>query len=131
MASARKDIVLDTSVWIAILHEGDSQHKQAKKLLATHTEPVVVPEYVLLEVVTVLRNLKRYKEAERFMEQVLDDSGTFLPADGLAYEVARVLPSAPKKLSFVDVALTVLAKDYKVVTLDKVLKRVIESGVKQ
>lgn len=129
MAKRSKDIILDSSVWIALFHKEDSQHEKAKKLLEGNSTSVVVPEYVLLEVVTVLRNLKRHKEAERFMEEVLEDSGTFLPAGTLAYEVARVLPREAKTLSFVDVALTLLSqKKYEVLTFDSVLARAIKKG---
>ncbi|NBD73714.1 PIN domain-containing protein [Patescibacteria group bacterium] len=126
MAKARKDVVLDTNVWIAFLHEEDSQHAKAKRLLKDATAPVVVPEYVLLEVVTVLRHLRRHEEANRFIEQVLDDSGTFLPANALAYEVAEMLPNVPKHLSCTDVALLALSRDYEVLTFDSALARAIK-----
>ena len=126
MAQARKDVILDTNVWIAFLHEEDSQHVKAKRLLKDVTAPVVVPEYVLLEVVTVLRNLRRHEEANRFTEQALDYSGTFLPANTLAYEIAEMLPNVPKHLSFTDTALLALARNYEVLTFDSALARAIK-----
>ena len=49
-----KQAILDSNVWIAFLHKGDSQHKKAQRIFARQKEPIVIPEYVIIEVSSVL-----------------------------------------------------------------------------
>jgi predicted nucleic acid-binding protein len=119
-------VVLDSCVWIAFLCKTDSQHSKANKLVATLGADILVPEYVLLEVATVLRQKKYNAEACVFVKKVIHDPGVFLPAQNSVYDVATLFCAENRRtLSFVDVALLDLSAVYEIVTFDKKLASAI------
>jgi predicted nucleic acid-binding protein len=119
-------IVLDSCVWIAFLCKADSQHDKANKLIETLRAEIVVPEYVLLEVATVLRQKKYNAEACVFIEKVINDPAVFLPTHDSVYGVAKLFCTQNRStLSFVDVALLAMSAIYTVVTFDNALARAI------
>ena len=121
-----RSTVLDSCVWIAYLHEEDSQHAKACALLKDSQTHIHVPEYVLLEVVLVLASKGRRQQAMQFLDRVLSDPDVFIPAGDLAYDTAVWFrKDRAGKLSFVDTALFVLGKRYDVVTFDKHLARAL------
>ena len=121
-----KEIIVDSSVWISYFDEDDSQHLKAENLLEKLSEPFLVPEYILLEVVTVLRQKHREAELQQFLDSATRDD-VYLPAGNLGVMVASCYADKKyQKLLFVDVALALLAKKYKIITFDKALKQVIE-----
>ena len=126
-ADSRAGIILDSSVWIALLHKEDSQHAKAEAIFDEITAQVFVPEYVLVEVASILRNYKRNREAQEFVKKVLEDSATFIPSGALAYETANMFRARNDKLSFVDTSLLVLSRRYRVITFDKVLARALRA----
>ena len=122
---ATKEIIVDSSVWISYFDEDDSQHQKAEDLLEKLSQPFLIPEYILLEVVTVLRQKNREVELEQFLDSATRDY-VYLPAGNLGVMVASCYSDKKySKLSFVDVALVILAKKYKVITFDKALTQVI------
>ena len=77
--SESRRIILDSSVWIAFLRESDSQREKAKKVLHNLRDTeVVVPEYVLVEVATALKNKGYENVAKRFVAEVLKGDHSFL-----------------------------------------------------
>ena len=124
--------ILDSNIWIAWLNESDSQHGEADQVLAEVTLPIGLPEYVLLEVATVLSRRVNKKTADGFIRYVQDNkdiqlipsSGEFLQAVIKAY-----LKKPHRGLSFVDVSLTVFAKNYSVRTFDVRLKKALAAQV--
>ena len=124
-----KQIILDSNVWIGHLMVNDTLHLRATELMEDLGGiVVVVPEYVLLEVVTILKVYKKYKEAEIFSKRVLSNNAMYLPSSGLARLTADVcFVSKYKKLSFIDTALLVLSKDYEIITFDKDLQKAIDA----
>lgn len=120
-----KKIIIDSSVWIAYFNEDDSQHKKAEEVLNKQTKQLIVPEYILLEVVSVLRQKKKEVSIADFISIALKND-VFLPTGDLVIRVANhYSDEIYKKLSFVDVALAVLSKKYDIITFDKELQKVI------
>lgn len=126
-------IIFDSSVWVALFNDKDSQHEKAKNLILVakekNKELVVIPEHIVAETASVLL-LKSGKEtAEAFLEATLDNFA------------ARILLSDPelfwgtfslfrkkenKKLSFVDASLLFLSSKYEVVSFDRELEKAIK-----
>lgn len=119
-----KPTIIDSSVWVAYLYKADSQHEKARALVHSINAPVV-PEYILLEVTTILRLKKQEVVLNEFIKLATTDS-VYIPASNLGIEVASCLADTKyKKLSFVDVALVLLSKKYLVATFDKELQKLL------
>ena len=125
MEDSRLGVVLDSNVWIAFLNKEDSQHGKATKLMLETKDRILVPEYVLIETASVLKNYKRTAEAIEFVRTILKNVGIFLPSNTLAYETGILFCERKDRLSFTDSALLVLSKEYRVVTFDRELERAI------
>jgi len=127
MESSRPEIILDSNVWIALFHEEDSQHDKACKLFDEITEHILVPEYVLIEVASVLKNYKRNAEALAFVRTTLENTVTLLPAGVLAHEAGALFCERNDRLTFIDTALLVLSREYRIITFDKALAKAMVS----
>ena len=129
MEASKQSIVIDSSVWIGYFDELDSNHKKAAQLMtaAAAAGTIVVTEYVLLEVASVLKRKIGQKKAAEILTvllqldnvEVLESTYFFQPT------LELFLTLNEKYLSFVDVSLVVLAKDFAVVTLDKQLAKML------
>ena len=122
-------IVLDSSVWVAFFDKDDSFHHRATQIVSSLQERIALPEYVLLEVTTVLSQKAGKSLANVFLRkittnqdvQVLSSSQQFLDA-----VIHLYLSKTNGKLSFVDYALLYLSSKTRVVTFDKDLKKELE-----
>ena len=122
-------IILDSSVWVAFLHDTDSQHGRALTLLAQLDDDIIVPEYVVVEVATILKRKKKTDEAKRFVHRILNEKiQSFLPADALVREAATLFCGRTDTLSFTDTALLVLSERYHVITFDMHLQKAINKA---
>ena len=129
MDTSNAKIVLDSSIWVAFLHDTDSQHKQALVVFERIGNTITVPEYVVIEVATILKRRKKPDEAKRFVHRVLNENPqSFLPADSLIRETATHFRERTDQLSFTDTALLALAGSYQVITFDRDLQKAIERG---
>lgn len=122
-------IILDSSVWIAYLHQEDSQYDKAIKTVDSLTDPVIVPVEVLSEVGTILKSKGREDLAKRFVSEVV--SGQSIPLlvpdeDTVRRVASTFLSRSGDKLSFADTALLVLSQEYRIITFDKHLQKAIE-----
>ena len=122
-------IILDSSVWIAYLHEGDSQHEKAMRTVDVLTDPVIVPDDVLNEVGTTLKNKGREDLAKHFVREVVSVSS--MPLLVLDEDVVRrvantFLSRSGDSFFFTDTALLVLSDEYRVITFDKKLQKAIK-----
>lgn len=123
--------ILDADVWIAFLNTDDSQHAKAQKLfrhLDAEGVAIIVPEYVVLEVVTVLRRTADAEVATLFMKTISENERVrLLPVDlSLFKTVCAVVYSGElPKLSFTDLALLTLSRTERVYTFDRALARAI------
>lgn len=120
-----KKTIVDSSVWIAYFYHQDSQHQQATKLLEAVTTQIVIPEYILLETLTIFRHKKEERAITDFLEIAMRKD-VYMPSGTLGEEVAiYYAESKDKKLSFVDTGLLLLSKKYSIITLDKALQKAI------
>lgn len=47
-------VIFDSDVWIALLNKNDSQHQKAKLVFESIKENIILPEYVFIEISSVL-----------------------------------------------------------------------------
>ena len=119
-------MILDSNVWIAFFNPDDSNHHEAQKIFSKTQEKIGLPEYVLLEVTTILAQKMGKDIADQFLQMaraskdvgILPSSKEFF--DGV---IQLYLSKTNKKLSFVDYALLYLSSKTNVVTFDKDLKK--------
>ena len=120
--------ILDSSVFVALYNESDSQHQKAVRLSASISD-IALSEYILLETCTLLLAKAGADVAERFLEYSLDSADVtilFSSPDffrGTAHLFRRL---KNKKLSFVDVSLLLLSKSHEVITFDRALEKAIK-----
>jgi len=120
--------VLDSSVWIALFNESDSQHAKADRIFQSLQSTIILPEYVLLEVCTILTQKAGKEVSHAFLATAFENEDVdLLVVDELFfYElIDKYRASKDEKLSFVDVALLSLASTYDVITFDQKLSRAI------
>ena len=122
-------IVLDSNVWIALFDADDSLHRRAQRMVSELKEPVVLPEYVILEVATVLSQKAGKSFADLFLQKVFANRGIRVIASSQQFleEVVQFYLSQTKeRLSFVDYTLVFLSRRMKVLTFDKNLERTLK-----
>ena len=125
------NIIFDTNIWVALFNQDDSSHSRARVFFETiaNDQTIVLPEQVLVEVVTVLTRKSGKAFADRFVREVrnnLDVEFIFSDALFLSNTLDYFLAHVAAKLSFVDISLLMLAKTFQVVTFDQTLNRAIE-----
>ena len=122
--------IIDSSVFIAALHETDSQHQRGLTLLKRAPRPIIVPEYIALETATMLMIRKQKRSADQFVEEVLRGGEFTLLLSSLSLfdAAAKLFLASSKKLSFVDCALIALSREYTVLTFDKALAKTIQAA---
>lgn len=126
-------ILLDSDVWVAFFNTNDSQHARAQKLLAalaTQRADVGVHEYVVLEVVTVLRRVAGPQQASAFVESIARLGGLrvlYSSAETVRDICAATYQQCHPKLSFTDLVLLSYAKTHTIHTFDKALQRAIRT----
>lgn len=118
-------IILDSNVWIAYFDEDDFTHEQASELFkSVDKNELVVTEYILLEVSTVLKQKLGGEFARQFIKKIFQEKFIFLSSDNFYKETILLFQSLKDdKLSFVDVSLLYLAKQYQIKTFDKHLQK--------
>lgn len=121
--------ILDANVWIAFLYKDDSQHKKAEKIVQICERPILLPEYVIIEVSTVLIQKAGRKISAVFLEMLMQnkDIHVLFSDDQFFMDVVYFLKSRPEeKLSFVDFTLLYLSRSYDIITFDRNLQKAIE-----
>jgi predicted nucleic acid-binding protein len=121
-------VIIDSSVWVAFLNENDSQHSKAKKIFNELKTGIMLPEYVFMEVATILLIKANKKVAAKFIEISEDNSDIeiYLSNGELFLSTIQLFKdSAEEKLSFVDMSLLFLSASYKTITFDKNLQKAI------
>lgn len=126
--------VFDSNVWIAIFHDEDTLGTRARAIAKEAGTDILLPEYVLIEVCSVLKRLKHKEVADQFLDEVQDNQDVvFLPASlEFLTETIRVFRAGLQDdLSFIDVSLLVLSKMHTVITFDKKLASAISKAARQ
>ncbi len=120
-------IILDSNIWIAYLNKSDSTHRRALKIFQkTNVKDILITEYLLLEIVTVLKQIRGYKSAQEFIHLLTDEHIPFIESKNFYAETLLLFQSLREnKLSFVDVSLLHLSRKYEVKTFDKNLDKVL------
>ena len=124
-------IVLDSNIWIASFDRSDSTHAEAEAVfeeLEQQKEVVIVPEYILLETVTMINRLVGKKQSDVFLGLVFNTDGVeVLPStpDFLEEVVTAYMRYNTKRFSFADVSLIVLSLEFTVYTFDQHLRKEI------
>ena len=119
-------IIFDSNVWIAYFHATDTNHKKAVAVVEKqHQHPVIITEYVLLEVATVLKQKIGPTKTNTIVKTLLQtDTVELLPSSNFfTASLATFLDLIERHLSFVDVSLLVLSKDFTIVTFDAKLQK--------
>ena len=121
-------MIVDSSVWVALYNELDSQHRKALSFSTAFVD-VAITEYVLLETSTLLLTKAGVDAAEKFLEYSLDSAEitVLYSSPEFLQETAGLFRSLEnRKLSFVDISLLLLSKSHEVVTFDKALQKAIQ-----
>lgn len=122
-------VILDTNIWYAHLSEEDFRHDKAEKIFESLQDDILIPEYILLELCTLLARNKKKEIADRFIGMAEDNDRTeLLPSSSLFFkevrEAFREIES--HRLSFVDVALLLFSRSYTVMTFDQALYKLLK-----
>lgn len=124
-------IVLDSNIWIALFNEEDALHDRAQRMVRDLQGPVAIPEYVILEVATILSQKAGKPFADLFLQKTYQNSDikALHSSEQFLNEVIQLyLFQSRGKLSFVDYALLALSQhNIKVVTFDKDLERALKN----
>ena len=122
-------IIFDTNVWLGMLIKQDSLHKKSLQLAREYKSYTkIVPEYIVLETLTLLKQHTTITEVQNTLQFFLDsDTVEVLPAVH-SYDKTITLfkTSHDKHLSFVDMSLLALSRDFEVKTFDKKLAAAIK-----
>ncbi len=120
--------VLDSNIWIAFLNKKDSQHQKAVKLFDVLDSKVIIPEYIILEVCSILVLKVNKETADNFLKMIfLNKDVEVLFSDNFLKVADFFISKKIKKLSFIDIFLLYLSDDYEVLTFDKDLQKAIKS----
>lgn len=128
--SKKEEIIFDSNVWIAFFSQDDSCHYQANDIFKKYTK-FTIPEYVILETSTILKIRKNKSLANNFIKKIIsDDSINILTmSDSFFIDVMNsFIESSDSKLSFIDHSLLCLSKNYKIITFDKDLEKLINQS---
>lgn len=126
--------ILDANVWVAYFKQDDSQHERAVPAVESAACPILVPEYVVSEVASILAQRSGNQAAKDFLMTLEDnDDARILFTDRLFVTdvIKKFLDVNGKQLSFADVALLVLARTHTVVTFDRQLANAIKREAKR
>lgn len=126
-----KTKVIDSSVWIALFLDDDSQHEKASKLFYDHNGSIIIPYCVISEVVSVLTYKHSYKQAENFLKHINKRNDVFFYENQIDEEVQHFL-KIRQKISLTDSSIIYITKKTKseLATFDKQLERIYRKNLK-
>lgn len=123
--------ILDANVWVAFFNDQDSQYAEAQKIIENASLPIYIPEYVILETSTVIAQRADKRTANQFLDYVTSNKNVrLLITDELfvTNTIRLFLEQPTKRLSFADIALLLLSRQWPVVTFDRQLANAIKRG---
>jgi len=111
--------LIDSSVWVALFLEFDSNHKKAEEIISKIEGKIYLPYNVIVEVTSVLAYKHSKKQADNFLDYIEDNEDIILFENELKPEM-EFYRKIDKKLSFVDISLVYLSKklDLDLITFD-------------
>lgn len=123
-------IILDSNIWIASVVQTEPDSKQSIEIIAK-LDNIVMPDFILQEIMTVLKVKKQYQLCLDFYKTVKENDTIDIVKIDLHVDeyYKEFFTDDNRKLSFVDSALLHLHKSkyYKVITLDKNLKERLDT----
>lgn len=121
--------LIDSSVWVALFLDFDTQHAKAKRLFSGLKGTLYLSACVAHEVITILAYKHSKKQADQFIS-FLESSGDIEYIDGDIVEEMRFYQRINARISCTDAALLFHAKTLKLnlVTFDKQLKGLLARG---
>ena len=129
-----KKIIIDTSVWIAMLIKSDSNHAKSLKYKSLIMLEQIMPDLIFYETLTVLRNKSKDNNMLNLFIGFTNENTDMTIR--LFYEnnidVLKLFVKEHKDdLSYIDTLLLFLSGEYHILTFDeKLKKRIKESGGK-
>lgn len=124
-------VIFDTNVWLGILIQKDSLHKKSIQLAHEYASwTKIVPEYIILETLTLLSRYTTTSEVRSTLQFFLEsDTVEILPAVHSFDKTIHLIQTMNEKhLSFVDISLLALSRDYEIKTFDKKLAAAIKKS---
>ena len=124
-----KAVIFDSNVWIGYFNTADTTHAQAVAYFKKYgDQTVVLTEYVLLEIATILKQKIGYAATNKIITTLLQTENIkLLPSsEYFSATLTKFLEYKDKYLSFVDTSLVVLEDDFTVITFDKKLAVVLK-----
>ena len=120
-------IILDSNIWISLFVEYDSNHQKAKNIIKKlGNKKVLITEYIILEVTTVILNKINREKAAGFLEYILNHNQIDLLQDDKVFnQTVQKFKEPLSDLSFVDISLLYLSKKYQIISFDKKLNNQI------
>lgn len=130
-ASAEKEIlVFDSSFLVALLYENDSLHLTAKKSGYEIDNVKMLPDFIISETATVLRNKVSKEFSDNFVKIFTNTQDVEIRFFNTEFQMFCDEFTNPKNknLSFIDASLLALHKTgkYRVVTFDKNLQKLLK-----
>ena len=121
-------IILDSNILIALFNPEDTQHAKAKKFMEKIQGTVVLPEILISEICTVLSQRLTKKAADQFIDIVKSNENIEILFLKSNFENVLTFYQDTKKegLSFIDIYLLQLSKNFIVHTFDKKLDKAIK-----
>lgn len=115
--------VLDSSVWVALFIDGDSQHTEALDVIDGIVGFIYIPYTVISEVATVLTNKYSKDQADTFLQFILHDSRCVLIDNQHSTDITAFLDSK-ETLSFPDISIVTLALQHRaeLITFDRKMR---------
>ena len=119
--------LIDSSVWVALFLDFDTQHKKAAQTIQNLSGIIYVPYCVIAEVATILAYKHSKQLADNFIAYIHNNKD-FKIINNDALDEMDFYKSLPHKISFVDAALIFLSGKLhaKLVTFDKQLERIVK-----
>jgi predicted nucleic acid-binding protein len=115
--------LVDSSVWVALFLDFDTQHAKAERLFAKFKGAIYLPYCVLNEVATVLAYKHSKEQADQFLNFIEQNSSITVLQDNATEEIS-FYKSLKAKISFTDATLLLFSKQAKtkLITFDKQLE---------
>lgn len=124
-------VILDSNIWVSLLYSKDANFSKAKELVGNLRNGIIVTEYIIAEVTTILSQRKSKELANIFLEKILESDKIEILSSSkefLGEAIDFYLEQGDRQLSFVDYSLLLLSKKCQIVTFDKKLKKEIEKN---
>ncbi len=116
--------LVDSSVWVALFLDFDTQHRKAEQAIRKLSGTVYVPYCVIAEVAAILAYKHSKQLADNFISYLRDNHDLKIINDD-ALDEMDFYATIPDKLSFADASLMFLSGklDATLVTFDRQLER--------